>query len=146
MSKLLTRELIAQQAAIVDAPPIPRVRARHEVDRTFELPKGLYAATVGLYLGFLAVMAAGLAAPGLIIPMAIFTVFVVAGFGVPAIWTRLAPETASKPMSFAKFRRQGIQTLTGRLAAKDAAIQMLILPVIIFCWGVTTITIAALVR
>ena len=141
MSKLLTRELIAQQAAIVHAP-----KARHEVDRTFELPKGLYAATVGLYLGFLAIMAAGFAAPGLIIPMAIFTVFVIAGFGVPAIWTRLAPKTDSKPMSFAKLRRDGIQTLTGRLAAKDAAIQMLILPVIIFCWGVTTITIAALVR
>ena len=146
MSKLLTRELIAQQAAIVDAPTIPRDTARHEVDRTFELPKGLYAATVGLYLGFLAIMAAGFAAPGLIIPMAIFTVFVIAGFGVPAIWTRLAPKTDSKPMSFAKLRRDGIQTLTGRLAAKDAAIQMLILPVIIFCWGVTTITIAALVR
>ena len=141
MSKLLTRELIAEQAAIVEAP-----KARHEVDRTFELSKELYAATVALYLGFLAVMAAGLAAPGLIIPMAIFAVFVIAGFGVPALWAKLAPETASKQMSFAKFRQQGIRTLTGRLAARDAAIQMLILPVIIFFWGVTTITIAALVR
>ncbi len=141
MSKLLTRELIAEQAAIVKAPKV-----RHEVDRTFELPKGLYAATVGLYLGFIAVMAAGLSTPGLIIPMGIFAVFIVAGFGVPTIWTRLAPASHPKPMSFAKLRREGIQTLTGRLPARDAAVQMLILPVIIFCWGVTTITIAALVR
>ena len=141
MSKLLTRELIAEQAAIVEAP-----KKRHEVDRTFELPKGLYAATVALYLGFLAVMATGMSSPGLIIPMAIFTVFIVAGFGIPAIWTRLAPQSASKQMSFAQLRRDGISTLTGRLPAKDAAVQMLILPAIIFCWGIATITIAALVR
>ncbi|MBX7492566.1 hypothetical protein K3163_05020 [Qipengyuania sp. 1NDW9] len=141
MSKLLTRELIAEQAAIVEAP-----RKRHEVDRTFELPKGLYAATVALYLGFLAIMATGMSSPGLIIPMAIFTVFIVAGFGIPAIWTRLAPQSASKQMSFAQLRRDGISTLTGRLPAKDAAVQMLILPAIIFCWGIATITIAALVR
>ena len=141
MTKLLTRELVAEQAAIVEAPKPP-----HEVDRTFELPKGLYVATVALYLGFLAVMATGLSTPGLIIPMAIFTLFVVAGFGVPAIWTRLAPATASRPMSYAKLRREGISTLTGRLTARDASVQMLILPVIIFCWGVTTVTIAALVR
>ena len=141
MSKHFIREFVAKQAAIVDAP-----KQRHEVDRTFELPKGLYAATVALYLGFLAVMATGLSTPGLIIPMAIFTLFVVAGFGVPAIWARLDPPTASKPISFARLRRDGIQTLTGRLSAKDATVQMLILPVIIFCWGVTTVTIAALVR
>ena len=141
MSKHLTRELVAEQAAIVAAP-----KPRHEVDRTFELPKGLYAATVALYLGFLAVMATGLSSPGLVIPMVIFTLFIVAGFGVPAIWARLAPATRSRQMSFARLRRDGIATLTGRLSARDASIQMLILPVIIFCWGVTTVTIAALVR
>lgn len=141
MSKHLTRELVAEQAIIVDAP-----KPRYEVDRTFELPKGLYAATVALYLGFLMVMAAGLSTPGLIIPMAIFTVFIVAGFGVPAIWTRLAPETASKQMTFSKLRRDGIATLTGRLSARDASVQMLILPIIIFCWGVATVSIATLVR
>ncbi|QZD95892.1 hypothetical protein [Qipengyuania gelatinilytica] len=141
MSKHLTRDLVAEQAVIVEAP------AKHqEADRTFELPKGLYGATVALYLGFIAVMATGLPSPGLIIPMTIFALFIVAAFGVPAIWTKLAPESSSKPMSFAKLRSQGIQTLTGRLSAKDAAVQMLILPAIIFCWGVATITIAALVR
>lgn len=141
MSKHLTRELVAEQAVIVKAPA-----KRHEVDRTFELPKALYGATVAFYLGFLAIMATGLATPGLIIPMAIFTVFIVAGFGVPAIWTKLAPETTSKSMPLAKLRRDGIQTLTGRLPMRDAVVQMLILPAIVFCWGVATITIAALVR
>lgn len=141
MSEYLTREIVAEQAAIVEAP-----QTRQGVDRTFELPKALYAATVALYLGFLTVMAFGLSSPGLVIPMAIFMIFVIAGFGVPAIWARLDPPAASRQMSFAQFRREGIRTLTGRLTARDASVQMLILPVIVFCWGVTTITIAALVR
>jgi len=141
MSKHLTRELVAEQATIVAAP-----KPLHEVDRTFQLPKGLYAATVGLYLGFLVVMAVGFSTPGLIIPMAIFTIIIVAGFGVPAVWTRLSPITESKQITFSKLQREGISTLTGRLSAKDASVQMLILPIIVFCWGVATVSIATLVR
>ena len=141
MSKHLTRELVAEQATIVAAP-----KPLHEVDRTFQLPKGLYAATVGLYLGFLVVMAVGFSTPGLIIPMAIFTIIIVAGFGVPAVWTRLSPITESKQITFSTLQREGISTLTGRLSAKDASVQMLILPIIVFCWGVATVSIATLVR
>lgn len=140
MVKHLTRELVSEQAVIVDAPKVS-----HDVDRTFELPKGLYVATVACYLGFLAVMAAGLSTPGLIIPMVIFTLFVVAGFGLPMVWTRLAPDHRSRNMSWAKLVSQGIATHTGRVTARDAAAQVLILPVLIFCWGVATVTIAALV-
>ena len=139
MVKHLTRELVAEHAVIVEAPKVA-----HEVDRTFELPKGLYVATVGLYLGFLAVMAAGLSTPGLIIPMAIFAFFIIAGFALPTIWTRLAPGHRSRNMSWSKLARQGVATATGRVTARDAAAQVLILPVLIFCWGVATVTIAAL--
>ena len=141
MSKHLTRELVAKQATIVVAP-----RKSHETDRTFELPKALYGATVALYLGFLAVMAAGLSTPGLIIPMAIFAFFIVAGFSLPAIWTRLAPATRSKQMSMGKLQRYGVSTYTGRVSARDAAVQMLLLPAIVFCWGVAAVTVAAIVR
>lgn len=141
MSKHLTREFVAEQATIVAAP-----KPLHEVDRTFQLPKGLYAATVGLYLGFLVVMAVGFSTPGLIIPMAIFTIIIVAGFGVPAVWTRLSPITDSKQITFSRLQREGISTLTGRLSAKDASVQMLVLPIIVFCWGVATVSIATLVR
>ena len=141
MVRHFTRELVAEQARIVEAPV-----ARHEVDRTFELPKGLYVATVGLYLGFLAVMATGLPTPGLAIPMAIFAIFIVAAFGVPTIWTRLAPATPKKAMRFDQLKARGIQTHTGLLPARDATVQVLILPVIVFAWGITAVTIAALVR
>ena len=140
MSKYLTRELVAEQARLVEPP-----KTGHTPDRSFELPKGLYAATVGLYLGFLGVMAIGLSTPGLAIPMAIFTIFIIAGFGVPALWTRIGPANPGKQMSWAQLRHNGIATLTGRLEARDAAIQMLILPAIVFCWAVATVTIAAIV-
>lgn len=55
MSRHFARELLAQQAAIVDSP-----RVAHDAERSFELPRGLYTAVVACYLGFLAVMAAGL--------------------------------------------------------------------------------------
>ena len=142
MSNLLTRQQIASQAIVHDVQP-----ALHPAtDRSFELPPILYQATVGCYLGFMAVMSAGLGNPGLVIPMAIFAFFIIAGFSLPMIWTRMRPDNPARPMSWARLVRVGVATHTGRVAARDAAVQMLILPVLILLWGVTTITIAALVR
>jgi hypothetical protein len=81
----------------------------------------------------------------LAIPMAIFVVFIIAGFGVPALWTRLAGNT-SAPQTMGEFEARGIQTNTGRLAARDATIQVLILPVLLVVWGLAIAVIAALVR
>lgn len=141
MVEQLTREKIAQYADIrVEA---PRVTA--PTDRTFELPTGLYAATVALFLGFIGTLAIGFGNPEMVIPFVIFAIFVVAGFGVPAIWTRLAPETKSRPKTWGRFRQEGIMTAYGRTSARDATVQVLILPVLIFAWGIVCVTIAALV-
>lgn len=144
MSDLLARDVLAANAIVHDRLPTQEAKP-HEVDRTFEMPKALYGATVGLYLGFLAIMAAGMSSPGLIIPMAIFAVFIVAGFGVPTIWTRLNPQTASKPLTMTAFNSRGIMTNTGMLKPRDATIQMLILPVLIVFWGLVCVSIAAIV-
>lgn len=140
MSKNLTRELIAD-AAIVH----PELRQPLTVDRSFELPAGLYFAAAGLYLGFLAVLATGLSTPGLAIPIAICAIFVGMFFSVPALWTRMRPDNPVQPLSWQRFRRQGIATATGRLGGGEAAAQMLVLPVLIFAWAVTIVVIAALV-
>ena len=140
MSKHLVRELVADQAIIHE-----KFRKPVEVDRSFEMPKALYAATVALYLGFIAVMGIGLKSPGLAIPMAIFVIFIVAGFGVPAIWARLEPDPGKRQMSVNALMHRGIATHTGHLAGRDAIVQMLILPVLILLWGLATVTIAAMV-
>lgn len=140
MSRHFIREQIADKATIHETAP-----AGHEVDRTFELPRALYAITVGCYLGFLGITATAFSSPGLLIPMVIFAFFIVAGFGVPTIWTRLGPKRPSAAMTWGVFRRKGIMTHTGRLGGGEAAVQVLVLPVLIVLWGLAVATIAALV-
>jgi len=146
MTKQIHDKIETGEARLV-VPPVVRPNApRHqvEIDRNFELPTGLFAATVGLYLAFLAIMAAAFGNPALGIPMAIFALFIVAGFGVPAVWARLR-DNPSQPMTMARFRADGIMTNTGRLTHRDAAIQMLILPALIVGWGGAFAIIAAIV-
>lgn len=143
MSQLVQDRLATGQARIVEA-PVARPRHQVEVDQNFELPTALFATTVACYLAFLGIMLASFAAPMLAIPMVIFAAFIVAGFGVPAIWTRLGGNK-SRPMSFGQFHNEGIMTNTGRCSARDAAIQMLILPVLIVGWGCAVAIIVALV-
>lgn len=143
MSHQIHEKLATGQARLVDA---PAKSARHqvEVDRNFELPTRLYAATVGLYLAFLAITWAAFANPELAIPMVIFALFVVAGFGTPAIWTGLK-DNKSSSQSWSHFVQNGIQTATGRCAPRDAVVQMLILPVLIMAWGLAVAIIVAIV-
>jgi hypothetical protein len=139
MSRHLTRE-IAAEAAEVRTELLQPVT----VDRSFELPRALYLATAGLYLGFVAVMAIGLATPGLAIPLAICAVFIGMFFAVPTIWTRMRRANPVAPLTWDRLRRQGIATMSGRLSAGEAAVQVLMLPALIFVWGIAAITIIAL--
>ena len=143
MAEQLTREMIADKAII--HPELPATLEHALPDRSFELPTALYPGTVALFMGFIAVTAYGFAhrEPG--IPTAIFVLFVVAAFGVPAMWTRLVPDTGTKPLSWANFRRDGVHTLTGHNTASQAVIQVIMLPALVFCWGVVTVAIAAVV-
>lgn len=117
-----------------------------KVSRSFDLPPVLHTATAGLYLAFLGVMAFAFQDRGLIIPMAIFVIYIVMAFGVPALWVRMKPDHASKPLSWNNFSRFGINTYTGNMSAKDATGQVLILPVLILGWGIAIAVITAIVR
>jgi hypothetical protein len=143
MAEQITRQLVAEKALVLDE---SAVRAPTTVDRTFELPTGLYVITAALFLGFIAVMGAGFANPKMILPLAIFTVFVVMFFAVPAQWARMKPGNTQKAMSWTRFKARGIMTLTGHSTAGAATVQVLILPALIFLWGIAAVTIAALVR
>lgn len=141
----IVHDIIARgEARIVAQPEAAKVRHQVEADRNFGLPTALYGATVAGYLGFLVVVGSAFANPVLAIPMAIFVVFIVAGFGVPALWTRLAGNT-SEPLTMGEFEARGIMTNTGRLTARDATIQVLILPVLLVVWGLAVAVIAAVV-
>ncbi|MDE1467868.1 hypothetical protein [Aurantiacibacter sp. D1-12] len=143
MAEQLTRQQIAEAADVRTAPPA--TDRNDPVDRTFELPVGLHVATAGFFLAYVVMMGIGFAHPEMIIPIVICGLFVIAGFGVPAVWTRLAPGTKSKALAWGRFQQDGIMTAYGRTTARDATVQVLILPVLIFLWGLAMVTIAALV-
>lgn len=149
MAQKLNREAIAAQADVHAA--MPATQAAQAVDQTFELPAPLYGATVACYLVFLATTAAAFGNAELIIPMVIFTFFIIAGFGIPTVWSRLVPPVLAahpkaRAKSWTRFQRDGIKTLTGHNTAGEATVQVLILPALIVVWGLAVVTIAALVR
>jgi hypothetical protein len=147
MAEKLTRQVIAEQAFVhAEMPVVAHPRHQVDVDRNFELPTGLYAGTVALFLGYLAVMTMGFGNPGLALPMAIFVLFVVAGFGVPALWAGMKPEHRDRPLSWSRFMSEGVQTPHGRCNGGEAATLVLLMPAVILCWGIATVTIAALAR
>ncbi len=142
MSNHIERELVAGKAVVHEA--LPKGRS-HEVDRSFELPPIAYGLTAACYFAFLGLMIAAVGNPGLIIPMAICAVFFVGFFGVPSIWVRMHPEDGKKAMTWGQFNQRGISTLTGRLGAGEAMAQVLVLPVLIVCWGLVIAVMVALV-
>lgn len=130
MSKRIARTVLSESAIITAAPP------RSAIDRTFELPTRLYVLTAACYFGFLLVMSLALMEPGLAIPMAICVLFVAMFAGTAAKWARMDPPNPAKAMGWNQFQNRGIATYTGRVAAGDATVQVLILPVLILVWGV----------
>jgi len=130
---------LTTRAHVSDAPVQTRV------NRTFELPPHLYALTVGCYLGFLALMSVLFMNAELVLPMVVFVVSIVGGFGLVYKWVAMQPANDSATLTGGQFGHRGIQTLSGRLTAGEATVQVLILPVLILAWGVAIAVIYAVV-
>lgn len=137
VSKHVSEDVLKEVAFVTGQP----VRTR--VDRSFELPNGLYAATVALYLSFVGLMAALFLNPELAIPMVVFGSFIVFAFGIAGCWAKMKPDNHAAPMTWGQLAVRGIDTLSGRLTASEAAIQVLMLPVLILGWGLAVAAIVA---
>ena len=142
MAERIVRQLVAEQAIVL---PEPALRLPTAVDRNFELPAGLYVAMAVLFFAAAGVMAFGFAAPMMVVPTGIIAVFIAMFFATPAMWMRMKPEHPQRLTSWSRFRRQGIMTAYGHSMAGAATIQVLILPALIFLWGIAVVTIAAVV-
>jgi hypothetical protein len=129
--------LIARDEVV--APPEQRACT----DRTFGLPSGLHATFFGLFLAYLAVMGLGFSHPEMILPMAIFVIFTVGFYVVPMMWAVMQPDNDSKAMSLDELLGHGIMVHTGHSSGGAAVAQVLVLPVLIFLWGIAAIAIAA---
>jgi hypothetical protein len=139
MSQHVSQADLASVAHLADAPVQTRV------NRTFELPGSLYGLTVACYLGFLGLMSVLFMNGELVLPMIAFVVAIVGGFGLGYKWVAMKPGNDLAPLTMGQFAHRGIQTLSGRLTATEAATQVLILPVLIVVWGVAIAVIYAIV-
>ena len=139
MSMYIASDKIDAVADIVNNP------AHTVVDRNFGLPGGLYVVSAGGYLAFIAMMASLFANGELAIPLTIFVLFIACAFGIPAMWTRLGSDNHPDAPCWYEFRRKGISTLSGKLDADAAMVQVLLLPVLIAFWGLAIAVIVSTV-
>ena len=137
MSQNIPQQQLQQIAAVTDAPP------RTRVDRNFGLPTGLYAVTVGLYLAFIGLMATLFLNPELAIPLVVIAGFIAFAFLLAGRWATMKPENDTAPLTWGQLGARGIDTLSGRLTANEAAVQVLMLPVLILGWGLAIAIVVA---
>ena len=121
------QELLAQ-GEIVAAPS-----ERACSDQTFELPGGLYAAMVAMFTGFVLVLAMVLRGGHLAVAFGVILAFIAAYFAVPWMLPRVAGKTG---LSWDEFGERGIVTASGHSSARKATVLVLLLPILIFCFGV----------
>lgn len=138
MSERLTQQQLQSLAMVTEAPNI----ATTQVDRSFGLPAVIFRATAGLYLAFVGVMAVTFFDADLALPMAIIAGFLLLGFGLVGLWATLQPDNAAP--TWGRFAARGFETLSGRLTMREAAVQILMLPVLILSWALVIAIIVAL--
>lgn len=135
----------ASHAELKAVATVSTAPSQHKVDRTFELPVSLYGITVGCYLGFLALMSVLFMNGELVLPMVVIVFSIIAGFGLCGQWSAMKPGKDSHALTSGQFANRGIQTLSGKLTAAEASAQVLILPVLLMCWGLAIAVIYAVV-
>lgn len=132
-------KVVASRAPASTAP-----RQSNRAERTFGLHPALFVATVGSYFAFLAIMAAAFMNSNLLIPFAIFVAYLVMYFGVPGLWGKVAGRPIGRFQSWAEFRSEGMDILTGRIGSGGAIAQVLVLPTLIVGFAGAIALIAAL--
>lgn len=104
---------------------------RHE----FDLPPVLHAAVFGGFGVYLAIMWLAFSDRELVIPFAIFFVFLAGFYILPALWAKVADDGRPKP-DWLDFSSAGMECATGHVSARSAMVQVLIMPVMLVAWGV----------
>ena len=133
------------RTAFVAARPVaaPEPLRRNRADRVFDLPPALFAMSFACYAAFLLVMGVAFMNPELVLPFAIFGVYLGMYFAVPGWWARVKGKPEAPVQSWTEFLEEGIETGSGPLGGRAAIAQVMILPVLILAWGGAIAAIAA---
>lgn len=125
--------------AVAVNPPARSNRGRYP----FDLHPALYVGTIACYFGFLAIMGIAFMNAELVLPFAIFLIYIAMAFGTPALWARLGERDTRPKPSWDAWLAQGIDTGSGWLGGSAAVAQVMTLPVLIVLWGVAVAIIRA---
>jgi hypothetical protein len=139
MTTRLKPEVLVARDEIVAAPA-----QRACDDQSFELPSGLYVAMALFFAGFVGVLGLGFRGGHMAVVYGVIFAFIAAFFAIPAMFPAMAPDRR-KALSWAMFRMRGIQTATGRSSAGEATVLVLLLPFLIFCFGMAVAAIVMIV-
>lgn len=139
MTTLQTPEVLLARDEIVAAP-----QERACTDQSFELPGGIYVAMALFFAGFIAVLSLAFRGGHMAVVSGVIFAFMAAFFAIPALFPKVAPDRR-KALSWAMFRMRGIRTATGRSSAGEATVLVLLLPFLIFCFGMAVALIAKIV-
>lgn len=139
MTTRVRSEVLIARDEIVAAPA-----ERACTDQSFELPSGLYVAMALFFAGFVAVLGLGFRGGHMAVVYGVIFAFIAAFFAIPAMFPAMAPDR-KKALSWTMFRMRGIQTATGRTSAAEATTLVLLLPFLIFCFGMAVAAIAMIV-
>ena len=113
-------------------------------DQTFELPARIYGAMAFMFTGFVGVLSVAFSGQ-MTVSFGVIFAFLVAFFGIPALFPRMARGNGAKGFRWQDFVNNGINTATGRASATSATALILVLPFLILCFAIAVATIAALV-
>jgi|SRR6476646_10196553 len=139
MADRQTREQLLAQGEIVGAPADNAC-----TDQSFEIPSSIYLAMASMFAGFVAVLGLAFRGGHMAVAIGVIFAFILAFFAVPTIFPRLAAgHSRSKALSWFEFSHRGVSTATGHSSAREATILVLLLPFLIFSFGVAVVSIAA---
>jgi hypothetical protein len=132
-------QLLACQEVV--APPSPRSCN----DQTFELPPALYVATAALFMGFVTVLCVAFRS-NMLVSWGVIAVFIAAFFAVPTIFALVSTgDSRRRALGWEEFMKNGVATATGRASGAEATVLVLLLPVLIFCFGLAVAAISLIV-
>ena len=139
MTTRVKPEVLITRDEIVAAPA-----ERACTDQSFELPTGLYVAMATLFTGFIGVLGLAFRGGHMAVVYGVIFVFIAAFFAIPAMFPSMAPNR-KQALSWTVFRMRGIQTATARASATEATTLVLLLPFLVFCFGMAVAAIAMIV-
>ena len=144
MTRRLDQTQLLAREEIVRSPTLPSRKACD--DHSFELPTGLYIAMAGLFLGFVTVLTLAFSTH-MVVSYGVIAVFIVAYFAVPTIFAHAGPDEqrSTRALGWDEFLDKGVATATGRTSGRDAMVLVLLLPSLIFGFGIAVVAIAAVV-